>query len=101
MCLSTSSDQAGGLVVGSLWLGIVVKWLVPVFTSGNVGGVVTGHGDIVEDKAGWATRIPWFLSVEADVKQLAIGWVGEGWVDVVEAIHDLSGGVGIATESVR
>lgn len=71
-----------------------------MFTSGNIFGVITGHGDIVEDEAGWATRVTWFLSVQADVEKLAISWVRECWVDVVETIDDLAGGVLVTAESV-
>jgi len=103
LLLSTSALETGDLDVGLatlLWCCVVVEWLVPVFTSGNILGVITRHSDIVEDKAGWATRVPWFLSVEADVEKLAIGRMGEGWVDLVETIDDLLGGVSVTAESV-
>lgn len=98
LSLSSAAAKAGSLNV--YWCGIIVQWLVPMLTSGNISGVITGHGDIVEDQAGWATRVPWFLSVEADVEKLAISWVGEGWVNVGETIDNLCCGILAAAETV-
>ena len=69
--------------------------------SGNILWCITSHGEVIVDQAGWATGVPWFLSVETEVEQLAISWMGEGWVNVGKTIDNLGCGIAVTAETIR
>ena len=64
--------------------------LVPVhLPSGYILWVITGGGDIIVDQTSGAAGVPGFIPVEAEVEQLAVVGVGEGWVDDGDTLDDL------------